>query len=816
VIVENDAAGYLSTPQYDVFNFPHSGVIYNDSTMYSLEQEFPISAFVGQTVTIGSGTLAGQVYTIVAIAKSDGSHTSDYILALKGATAVTTPETVFYDVSGQSFWRAYIGIAKTLPFGTEVTGSHHNRLSYFTTVGSDTYRPKTDKTTTPGVETSLITETSGLLTLAETWITGSDGTGLPANSKGWDSTPTKVITPGTDSNIAWAIDAEMPRPPFANHGVIITNGGILQVGGIATQYPGSLEVDAVAVEALSCPDTFTVRWVGTTAATGTGVLDPTGGALMLAYDAGGGIFPNLGTCRLWFRGQRLVSDAPVNLTVRVIYSATDVGSTGVGTVRVQLRKGSGALITQAASATALIIDDARHIITTTLAVPAPHPTEVSASADDAHVVLELDVDNTAVLIHQVVATTSASHEGVRLLGSFDVVGDVRAAEFRFSAAVPGYETVAPAQVELLQNTEYAKLYDSEKESGARDFGEQEGKDVGLLTGDLITSPTTRQIWIKPAFFLSQWFKKGVHNTSIEGYHPFYDPLFYVEHEYVEDPPSTDFGRMVLPGKTGFLGALHPPHGATLKSFTLNLSFRPCWGYSDSGGGVVADFQVWHSMKSGLGIGDALATWRAMSNWSTQQGVRVRLWRYNTLDFDIDMPVGEWASIGSTPEFGYAEEIWADTVSLSGVTPPVLTAGTAGESSEYFVKNNWRLDVDLASSTYNLSKLVVDTRHYGYFFTVEFWIGTRDVTTAGTDFRYDLAGSSKDYTMKGRNVEFYTQVGLSAASISAFGRRVAHTTLVGSTTYNDTPTGPSVSPYTPPVPPIVKFRGARLGWITDRP
>ena len=237
--------------------------------------------------------------------------------------------------------------------------------------------------------------------------------------------------------------------------------------------------------------------------------------------------------------------------------------------------------------------------------------------------------------------------------------------------------------------------------------------------------------------------KGRNSASLTFHHPYYDPFWYMQAAQIGG--VTKPGQCTLPGHTGFIVPVNPPHGSRITSLYHLASVRPAY-YNN--GGAVADFQIWYDHPDK--IVDGWPTWVAPATWNAYQGYKVRLWRYNCLNF----------------------------------------ATNANYSEEYHIKDSrdlWQADPVL------LKKLTVDRRHYSYFVTFEMWGGCRGVTPP--DYRYNAANQEE---------MFVPQALLSSGTdnLPLQGYKLLHP--VGDITGNWT------------WPAVFKFRGLRLGWVTDRP
>ena len=358
----------------------------------------------------------------------------------------------------------------------------------------------------------------------------------------------------------------------------------------------------------------------------------------------------------------------------------------------------------------------------------------------------------------------------------------------------------------------------------------EGGDYGTI---LAHKPLRN--WVRPWVDYHRLFTQGVHSAAVTLYNGAFDPLWYA---YQADKLHNDFGEstedlqvsaFVLPGTTGFLLPLAPPHGAALTSLSVNLSFRPAnenvWG-------------VYFAMPDELAqLGQSGAdsmSYQDVANedlWNAKQGVIVEIWRHNSVDFGVEE--GQFASwTEHTPEFGFGECIFRQNVNISEETIPGRTdntvenaweQATSGDTvanrdayvgKELFVRRTWNLIEYFGSAD---ARSRVDGRQYSYMLVVRFYGGTRK-TNAGVQLPY-VRGDSASPT--GETAEPRWEIpqvitrlkddGVFTAFTLAEGRLYGHFDAG-----YDTETLNMNAPWgSGSFPPQVKFRGARLGWITDR-
>ena len=341
-------------------------------------------------------------------------------------------------------------------------------------------------------------------------------------------------------------------------------------------------------------------------------------------------------------------------------------------------------------------------------------------------------------------------------------------------------------------------------------------------------------WVRPWVDYHRLFSQGVHSAAITLYNGAFDPLWYARQADLiyndtgaPSPEHLHQDAFVPCGTTGFLIPLEPPHGAVLTTLSIGLSFR---AHSSGRWGIY------------VGMTDALASLGQASppvldytdvasdtEWEAKQGVSVELWRHNTMDFDVEEPMlASWTS--HVPEFGFGERLAQWTIDLSTVTPPSDEANTVTEAwsqpslaggygrdvyvgKEHFERRTWNLTETFGGAS---PRARVDRRHYTYMVVVRFVGGMRYTAMGGIDLPY-VRG---DKTANGNKApdtrwEIPQKITRRAGTPDAelvegqiYGTFDAAYNVDGkedmNTPWQDTS-----------FPPQVKFRGLRLGWLTDR-
>jgi len=349
--------------------------------------------------------------------------------------------------------------------------------------------------------------------------------------------------------------------------------------------------------------------------------------------------------------------------------------------------------------------------------------------------------------------------------------------------------------------------------------------------DKIVKSEVEDLWIQPEPLPP--LRIGPNSATLTMSSPVQDPLWYAlcTHLTTNDAiSSTDTlisrSAFVPPGHTGFIIPLDPPHGAVLSGADVSLSFVPTspnhWGiYRD------APESFWQANKYYTDI--SLGT-----EWEDMAGVYVEIWRFSILDTGLD--VGDFATWSDhTPEYGYGELIHQEAIDLSESPPSQDTNSTSkwldGNTGsnlevhagrELFKKKTFEItpgqDADLR----------VDRRHYAYAMVVRFIGGPRRTVSARAvpftwaDPQTPLSSSGRDLSYVENNIWSLTRQPTvsqvpTTAELTSFPFGETSNLVI----YGKRVLGPRVEDnrwnesYRTEVSPQVKFRGARLRWITDR-
>ncbi len=630
-----------------------------------------------------------------------------------------------------------------------------------------------------------------------------------ALSAGW------VQPLGTSGHIwhhGWAEDAEEPMLPIPNVACITVGSTTDPVGAAAPpttpdpeQYdvdrPGNLLTDDFALEFISGSEATIMRFANRDELIGTfNVWNPSASA---------------DTVRIWTRGTRGVNPKYFSFEAKlIVFAGNQAASLDNAVAKFQLVDSNGNVLEDSEgnpieSAEFNIQDAATsQEFTADLELNELHGGAGDILDENAlettgvhlclYVTLPAEDAGNAFYLRIVQFKLEQKTRPKKVYGPLEVLGPIRATGFRNVSPVPGFESVGPVQAELLHSHEFARLV-GDVATGDGGFGSLwpnlygilEGPGVGLVKVDE-NYDGVADTWIMPTFDQSLMFRKGIHSTAIRLYHPYFDPLWYFLATF-----GNSVGDIVAPGKTGFLIPFNPPHGAKLTGLHFNLSFLPARYWNN--GVTAAAWQIWngHSLPDEA----SEAQWKAVDNWAN--GVTVRFWRYNCIDFgqsmnqeDENIPTIGYAGDASA-DHGFAECLWEADINMNSTEIPAVDGNDVGSSKyaswEHFHKQSVSL-VNRYRNTNYRQALIVDRRQYSYCMTVEFWGGCRDRDASGWTYREEMGNAWSPDTNK-----YYTE---------GFGR-MARGVLIS------TGTDPYASAETTHGPPVVKFRGARLDWVTDR-
>lgn len=404
-----------------------------------------------------------------------------------------------------------------------------------------------------------------------------------------------------------------------------------------------------------------------------------------------------------------------------------------------------------------------------------------------------------------------------------VTGSLTAQKFRYASAVRGFETVGPQSAHFLYGLDYALGGGIPASTEYQRFGAA----ITATDAHVIVHKNTPWAFYVPetssyggivsaTFDAGKMFFRGIDSISVVGSLSAFDPAALV-YEYVASmvspPPIGENLRMVsFPGKTGFIVPFEPPHGSLLTSLSLNLSFMPgtkdalgegldpdsadvYWGVYRSIGGWRPGTSV--ALPTSEIMFESLVASGCREKWEDGAGVLIHLWRYRNTGESASGAYPESSITDHTQEYGYPEKIWTTSIALEDPPTPeemrVNQAGTTGffGSKEVFVKRNF----DLTQSAVAAEPFfTADRRRFSYFVTIEFYIGMReyDLLTGELSIPGEASVADGGLTnFTGQNPDFNS---------------------------SRLPWGQPGEGMRAPIrkPPQVKFRGLRVGYLSNSP
>jgi hypothetical protein len=425
-------------------------------------------------------------------------------------------------------------------------------------------------------------------------------------------------------------------------------------------------------------------------------------------------------------------------------------------------------------------------------------------------------------------------------GPQKVAGTQVAHSYRLTDPIRGFQTIGPASADLLCGAEFGLVG-----SGRIYAGNPTGNATIDHIGDLeasgsVGSFVSAGIRHQPSSDGLK-FKKGMHAATITLTNGVFDPVFYVypstnwatvdtdadgiDDEYTNNAVVGE--RFLLPGMTGFIMPLNPPHGSVLTTLSLNMSFRPFHTQDLTTNTPKVDtwgvYSAFHKVDAVI-VDPTPQTAAVLLDWDKMEaaaGVRVEIWRHNVGSFQTDFPeIAEFSE--DMPPFGFAERIFSTTISLADVEKPEISVNQVDPAfvpsapsdvyagTETFVKRTWRLQEEI-SFAQNQHLLRVDNRQYAYALTIRFYGGTRQKITGPLG---EELGAYVSYDGINEEQSLNTIVGAWATPPAYYSNHNEITMSSAAALMYPQPA--EITDFNEGMfPPSVKFRGARLGWITDR-
>lgn len=750
-------SGDFDTADEAIFAFPHDGIV----SFTAQTGAFDAAGLgLGLSVVATGGTNAGREWVVIGYTEDSGTT---YLALQHHAGTAPAVETTTLVVRGRRFYRSYTDLASWMEVGTEAVDTP-SILAGGLTAEEQLARQN---------EAGLVPEG---FTAPVPALAGNAGLGLGSVQLLADM-PGVGVAYGSYTD-GWSADTAQPRTPFPNEGVLSagTTSSVSRASGaqgpVLTQtVPGNLLVDEFALEhvtssVVGATLSWCSRWGGCLVADWT--LLPDGGSA---------------TVRVWGRGERFRPTLFGAYTLRIIVQTTDTRS-----FTLALRKSDGTALATVAVPAVGRSTPRELSATLTLSAFTYQPGDAfPASIDTAygiHPTVDFGLSQAGSAVHILSWQLLPAQAEATVQGALRVQGPLSVAALRSTSPFPGFVTVAPAQVSLLQDTDFARSYGhtlAVPDPTKRSYGTQEGKGVGLLYDG--------SYWIRPVVDIGSFFQKGGQSAAIVGNNPYFDPLFYVK--ATESGGAEMPNLYVQPGMTGFTAPLDLPHGAKITSISSILSFVPA--QEGVAGSVNSDFQVYAST---LPPGSLMAAWEGKSGWDAREGYVLRIRRHNLVGFAVSDDVRYTGTDVATD--GWSEVIWEEAIDLSGETEPARDSNPASSdaeagsghyfSSEYTSRVIRDLQSDSLSSN-TLPDFIVDRTHYAYSVEIAFYIGYR--TTDGANYYTHTPLVPSTYTVGGLDVQGVLETyPLDAESVTGV-----------------------VTMFRPAV---IKFRGIRVGYTSDRP
>lgn len=835
--------GDLLETDYSIFNVPHMGILRisdNDPEGETIPR--PFNRLVGCRVRVIEGGHSWESEDLVIQAvKRDTTDSSTCYLALyyDGASAVVPADVqaIEYVILGQRYHQAYLNVGDYFLVGTGLRTAQ-GLAGLDANLSNDAALPLT--TALPGEPNSLnlgrpasrsaSLEGMGLISDLY-WTSATEGVRLGLMTDLTSMTNVRVTSASFASAVSWvgeahdgahvehgwSEDVRSPRSPFPNHAVFARPDPSDSDDDILDEsYLGNLVVDDYAITLPGSPGSPDVifRWA-----------EEYGGCLYLT-DTSLGVDQDV---RIWQRGHTMALEGHLAVRVRMILQWSS--AYGDGTVALRTVDGtaiSSQTITLSSSHPGsgipvefefefLIEDDS------TLHEGAPGSVAGTLPLQQLCVTLDVTMPGSGSTDFRILEWQTEPLTRPQVTSGPQVVaGTVAAHGFRLLDPVPGYDSRGPQDVWWLSNEDYGTNFSHDQDPFLHDSGYTLSFAAGMQEkhhrpGRIRLSTGS---WYVPFVDTFRWWGQGLHSASITMWTGAFDPVFYIHRSHSEELPTggtaTDtlhLEQFVTPGMTGFGVPFDPPHGSMLRSLALSLSFLP--SILDDANPGNKHWGVFNGYFSGVATGAAsgdptVTTMLERTWWDTAQGVRVHIWRQSILDTGIDH--GEFAEFNSyLPEHGYTEKIATFRINLSGfdvdsgydynsnlIDSAAVGGNTYYAGRELFVRRNFNLWEQVGSGDEQL--LQVDRRNYTYFATIEWWGGPRAAGPFGSSsasiYYYDISsgGSYGDFPSEVLSRPTF------GSALNRTGYEVADN-YVSASNFNR--------------PPRVKFRGARLGYLTDR-
>ena len=794
-------ATYTCTaPVYAINNLAHVGsVTINNTDLRDLVRS-DRAAWIGRVIEItGSGGSEDGLYTIIGASTPFATAAVFALMSSTGTAWARTFNPTTVRVLGSRWYAGRVDVADWAQLGT-AEASTQTEAPYLTTT------PSLESTgvrapTVPTGTSSSARAVSGRHGVAEI-LRHDAGSGVGIDHALVDMPG--VGATDTAYTDGWAVDAEEPRAPFPNIGVVLgdTDPSYTDALGLhlSSSYPGNLVTQEYMLRHVSGPSAAILGY------------DRSHGGCLVVRNATSFGAPSAAVVQIIRRALWRPSTGMFRWRATAIVSRPVLSDT-VGTLRFVLCRADGTEVYGEDVSVNTPADGAPAVYRHTFSdnALADGPTDALSDARETGLFFAIQVTLST--------GTAASEEDVWRFHKITLVQGARAAEVSTDLRVFG--TVLASDLRLrepvLSSVALHPLAMLPL-TGSADFGKYANdassswnmRDTvdGRTTGYLLDA--ANELWFQPSLPSTTHVRS--HQLSAVVGHQFMDPLYYL------CVTGYDRALMVAPNRSGMvlpLTQLH--HGDRLVRLHLSLSFRPTWipqaGVAPGDAGhTFAEVGVYRSFPAGLDyITDgAKADWRERAAWAAVAGVQVVLRRHHLLDYGTpEDPPGDFYT--GAPQAGYSEELLRYDVDLSGETLPDFDNDSylGGEIHK-------NVAIDLGIEGVSAAALTVDTRHFAYSLSIEFYAGVRMVDSSDLTKYADEVYGDAEYAESRCTVN---TVVTGTKSLDINGSYVAHPMptwpMHKDQTYGTSPGNLPLSTSNIPYPPVVKFRGGVLKTSSDR-
>lgn len=822
----------LQEPDYEIFNMPHAGMLYIADAAaipFGGELEKPFHRFVGHRLkVVESGhAFEDELFVIMAVSTPNSEDEVYFALHHESSTVTGTEAgTIDFSIHGQRWRQGYLSIADWYLIGT-AHPDFRDQIELLPLTMFQAQELNAWANILPDHGASDPDLDSLVLIGKVPWGGAADGVAISTPADDTSSLGGVDVDEGVyDSNITWtgrhyvehpwAEEVKAPRVPFGNFASVASMGQNTPSTTeqtpdnpkLSDEYKGSLIVDDYAISFTGGGTDAEVQW-----------KEAYSGCMAIV--SSGATSTDL---RIWQRGRALF--APQHFAVVVKLRVVN---------RMNLKDWTIALRTVAGTALAEETVTLNNVSTPQdievelklSDIEDGPPSQLSKGFQGTQCCITIDIEvNDGDTDAYVLEWKAETLTRPKVITSPVIVsGPVLAHGYRFTNPVRGFDTRGPVDASFWNPTDFGFHEGYEEEVTGYDpkpdvyTSSQEIRGgPGLVMGSVGTSSW----YYRPWYSLQDTFRKGVNAAVITLANGAFDPAWYVYKTHKLHIPGESIGDdvyssdyLVWPGQAGFSVPFDPPHGAILTSLALSMSFRANYLQSDT----AKHWGCWYAMAdpdvaSTVAANPAVSALLDRDTWDEAQGVQVELWRHNSLDFGVEEAKQGYFD-EELPSMGFTERIARLKVRLKDVPTPDYdvneldsTTPGAGQTgiyagTEHFERRNWNLMLEIDEAQQHL--LRVDRRHYSYFLTIRFWGGPRTWIVMDGQDGYGYPSSDAYPSVPSLSAVVPGSGGASGEALNTY-----------------------VFQHEPPLvgikggdyegfnfPPQVKFRGARLGWITDK-